>query len=64
MANTLAELARIVDGQVLHDCTRTIAGANTLSAAGADDITLLDSAEKAFLLARAKPARWSCQPVL
>ena len=54
MATTLAELARIVDGQVLHDCTRTIAGANTLSAAGADDISLLDSADKAYLLARSK----------
>jgi len=54
MAITLAELARIVGGQALRDGTRSIAGANTLSAAGADDITLLDSAEKAFLLSRSK----------
>ena len=34
-----------------------------LNAAGADDITLLDSADKAYLLARSKPGRWWCPPI-
>jgi UDP-3-O-[3-hydroxymyristoyl] glucosamine N-acyltransferase len=48
----LADLARIIHGQVLGDGTREIAGPNALNAAGPDDITLLDSAEKLHLLAR------------
>jgi UDP-3-O-[3-hydroxymyristoyl] glucosamine N-acyltransferase len=50
----LADIARIVDGQVLGDGTLLIAGPNALNAAGPDDITLLDSAEKLHLLARSR----------
>jgi UDP-3-O-[3-hydroxymyristoyl] glucosamine N-acyltransferase len=54
MATSLADLARIVDGQTVGDGTRIIAGSNTLNAAGPDDITLLDAVEKAHLLARSR----------
>jgi UDP-3-O-[3-hydroxymyristoyl] glucosamine N-acyltransferase len=50
----LADLARIIDGQVLGDGAHMIAGPNALNAAGPDDITLLDSAEKLHLLARSR----------
>ncbi|HEY2761326.1 MAG TPA: hypothetical protein VGI75_11295, partial [Pirellulales bacterium] len=54
MATSLADLARIVDGQTVGDGTRIIAGSNTLNAAGPDDITLLDAVEKSHLLARSR----------
>jgi len=41
-----------VSGKVLGDCALRIAGFNTLNVAGRNDITLLDSAEKAHFLAR------------
>ena len=50
----LADIARIVDGQLLGDGTLLIASPNALNAAGPDDITLLDSAEKLHLLARSR----------
>ncbi len=50
----LADLAHIVDGHVLGDGTRLIAGANALNAAGPDDITLVDSADKVHRLARSQ----------
>ena len=56
MPTTLADLARLVEGQVSGDGSRRIAGANTLSAAGPDDITLLDSPDKAYRLARCRAA--------
>ena len=54
MAIALAELARLVDGRLLTGNSRLISGANTLNAAGPGDITLLDSPDKAHLLARSK----------
>jgi len=56
MRTTLADLARLVEGRVLGQDSRRIAGANTLSAAGPDDITLLDSSDKAHRLARCRAA--------
>src|SRR5262245_65163726 len=56
MPTTLADLARLVEGRVLGDGLRQITGANTLTAAGPDDITLLDSSDKAHRLARCRAA--------
>ncbi len=52
MPTRLAELARIVGGRVVGDGAILIAGPNTLDAAGPNDITLLDSQDKAHKLAR------------
>src|SRR5262249_31886781 len=52
MPTTLADLARMVAGRVLGDGSRRIDGANTLNAAQVDDITLLDSPDKAHRLIR------------
>ena len=56
MPTTLADLARLVEGRVIGDGSRRIAGANTLTAAGPDDITLLDSPDKAHRLPRCRAA--------
>jgi UDP-3-O-[3-hydroxymyristoyl] glucosamine N-acyltransferase len=56
MATPLADLARLVAGELVGDGARQIAGSNTLNAAGADDISLLDSADKAHYLARSAAA--------
>lgn len=52
MVTSLAELARLIAGTLNGDPGLQIAGFNTLNAAGRNDITLLDSAEKAHILAR------------
>jgi UDP-3-O-[3-hydroxymyristoyl] glucosamine N-acyltransferase len=52
MVTSLGELAQLVAGQVVGDPALRIAGFSTLNAAGRNDITLLDSAEKAHILAR------------
>jgi UDP-3-O-[3-hydroxymyristoyl] glucosamine N-acyltransferase len=52
MVTSLADLARLVAGQVVGDAALQIAGFNILNAAGRNDITLLDSADKAHILAR------------
>jgi UDP-3-O-[3-hydroxymyristoyl] glucosamine N-acyltransferase len=52
MVTTLSDLARLVAGHVVGDGTCIVVGANILNAAGPADITLLDSPEKAHLLAR------------
>jgi UDP-3-O-[3-hydroxymyristoyl] glucosamine N-acyltransferase len=56
MPTTLADLARLVEGRVIGDGSQRIAGANTLTAAGPDDITLLDSPDKARRLVRCRAA--------
>jgi UDP-3-O-[3-hydroxymyristoyl] glucosamine N-acyltransferase len=56
MPTTLADLARLVKGRVIGDASRQITGANTLTAAGPDDITLLDSPDKAHRLTRCRAA--------
>jgi UDP-3-O-[3-hydroxymyristoyl] glucosamine N-acyltransferase len=52
MPTSVADLARLVGGRVVGDGARLIAGSNTLGASSSDEITLLDSAEKAHRLAR------------
>jgi UDP-3-O-[3-hydroxymyristoyl] glucosamine N-acyltransferase len=52
MVTTLSDLARLVAGQVIGDGCCIVVGANALNAAGPADITLLDSVDKAHLLAR------------
>jgi UDP-3-O-[3-hydroxymyristoyl] glucosamine N-acyltransferase len=56
MATLLADLARLVAGELLGDGARQISGSNTLNAAGPDDISLLDSVDKAHYLARSAAA--------
>jgi UDP-3-O-[3-hydroxymyristoyl] glucosamine N-acyltransferase len=56
MPASLAALAELVQGRLVGNATREIAGANTLDSATADDISLLDSAEKAHRLARSHAA--------
>lgn len=51
MQATLAELARLVDGQVVGDSQVMILGAATLRDAEPGQITLLDQMEKGYLLA-------------
>lgn len=52
MVTSLAELARLIAGTLSGDPALQIAGFNTLDTAGRNDISLLDSAEKAHILAR------------
>lgn len=54
MPTRLADLARIVGGRVVGDNAQLIASPNTLDAAGPNDISLLDSPDKAHKLARSQ----------
>src|SRR5262245_3249036 len=56
MPASLAALAELVGGRITGDATRPISGANTLDSATVEDISLLDSAEKAHRLARSQAA--------
>ncbi len=56
MVTTLSDLARLVAGHVVGDGSCILVGANALNAAGPADITLLDSPDKAHLLARCSAA--------
>jgi UDP-3-O-[3-hydroxymyristoyl] glucosamine N-acyltransferase len=54
MPTSLAKLAEIIHGHFVGDAARLIVGANTLDSAGPDDISLLDSADKAHRLAKSQ----------
>ena len=54
MPITLEDLAVAIAGTVVGDASLRLAGAATLETAGADEITLVDAADKLHLLARSR----------
>ena len=60
MQTTLAELALLVDGQVVGPANLVIHGAATLRDAGPGEITLVDSADRSRNLAESKAAAIVC----